>query len=392
MRAIPAIVSTLVVLAMALSTGWELLFRLFYTMGWAILISFAWSWGNVRWLRFRHELRSTRAQVGGEIKEELTLENSSWIPKLWLEIRYEATLQGHRGNRVAALGAYAKRSFTLVTPCRVRGVFNLGPAAVASGDPFGLFSMQRKLPVSETVVVYPAITPLASFGKLAGELPGGGAQRHRTHFTTPNASGVRDYQPGDALRRIHWPSSVRHSRLMVKEFELDPLSEVWLVLDLHSDVQLGSGADSTEEWAVSVAATIANYYLGKQREVGIVTQGTALPADRGDRQLQKILEMLAVVRSASNVPLEELMAAEGSRFPRGSTAVIVTPSADERWLVAGDVLLARGVTVIAVLLDALSFGGKRSGLSVVGSLAFAGVQTYVVRKGDDLGRALGRTE
>jgi uncharacterized protein (DUF58 family) len=377
-----------VVMVMALSTGWEILFRLFYTILGVVVISFLWAWANVRWLSYKHEIKTNRAQVGGQIEERLTLENSSWLPKLWLEIRDHSTLIGRRGNRVVALGSWARRSFTMTTPCLVRGEFNLGPVTVISGDPFGLFRRQRKLNISGKVIVYPAITELYSFARLPGELPGGSVQTQHTPFATPNAAGVRDYQPGDSLNRIHWLSSARQRRLMTKEFDLDPLSDVWLVLDLDDQVQVGSGQDSTEEWAVSVAATLANYFAGQQRQVGLITQRRVLAADRGDRQLHKLLELLAVARPESSIPLEQLVLSEETRFVRGATVVVITPSIDERWLATCSLLVSRGVTVLTVLLEASTFGSKGSPLLSISSLAAVGIRSYLLRRGDDLAAAL----
>ncbi|MGE5619747.1 MAG: DUF58 domain-containing protein [Sphingomonadaceae bacterium] len=388
MKAVLVSALSVLVLATALSTGWDLMYRVFYTLVSILLLSFLWTWINVRRLRCGYEIRTTRAHVGGRIEERLTLENTSWVPKLWLELRDGSTLPGRRDSRVVALGGHARRAFPLVTPCRVRGEYRLGPIRVVSGDPFGLFKMQRQLPIGGTVIVYPAVTPLTSFGRLPGELPGGSTQSQRTQFTTPNAAGVRDYRPGDALCRIHWLSSARQRRLMVKEFELDPLSEVWLVLDLDREVQVGTGEDSTEEWVVSIGATLANFFLAQQREVGIITQGRVLVADRGHRQLQKVLELLAVVRSNSSTPLERLVISEELRLSRGATVVVITPSTDERWLEAYRMLAVRGVSVLAVLLEASTFGAKQSSLLLVSSLAACGVPTYLVKRGDDLTRAL----
>jgi len=276
----------------------------------------------------------------------------------------------------------------MTTPCLVRGEFNLGPVTVISGDPFGLFRRQRKLNISGKVIVYPAITELYSFARLPGELPGGSVQTQHTPFATPNAAGVRDYQPGDSLNRIHWLSSARQRRLMTKEFDLDPLSDVWLVLDLDDQVQVGSGQDSTEEWAVSVAATLANYFAGQQRQVGLITQRRVLAADRGDRQLHKLLELLAVARPESSIPLEQLVLSEETRFVRGATVVVITPSIDERWLATCSLLVSRGVTVLTVLLEASTFGSKGSPLLSISSLAAVGIRSYLLRRGDDLAAAL----
>jgi uncharacterized protein (DUF58 family) len=382
---------TIVVLAVALSSGWETMYRLFYTMAATLLLSLLWSWVNVRWTQVSYELKTPRVQVGGQVEEILTIQNSSWIPKLWLEIRDESTLLGRRGNGALALGSHEKRILTLTTPCPKRGEFTIGPMSLISGDPFGLFKRRRKLKVGGRVIVYPAVVPLVSFGQLPGDLPGGSVQGQRAYVTTPNSSGVREYRPGDAVRQIHWLSSARLRRLMVKEFDLDPLSESWLVLDLNRTVQVGSDQDSTEEWGVVVAATLANYFLDQHREVGLVTQGHTIVADRGNRQLHKLLELLAVIHSSSTAPIEELVASEGVRFTRGAVVVIITPDVDESALAAWQLLQARGLAVVAVLLEAQSFGNMQPSLPLAGLLQAHGVPTYLIRKGDDLAHTLAGT-
>ena len=79
-------------------------------------------------------------------------------------------------------------------------------------------------------MVYPPTYPLPGFSPPVGQVSGGDALRRRTHYVTTNVAGVRDYVPGDSFNRIHWPSTARTNRLIVKEFELDPLSDVWLML------------------------------------------------------------------------------------------------------------------------------------------------------------------
>src|SRR5258707_1286157 len=74
------------------------------------------------------------------------------------------------------------------------------------------------------------ISDLPGLAVRRGRMPGGDALRRRTHYVTANAAGVRDYGPGGSFNRIHWRSTARRDRLIVKEFELDPLSDIWIFL------------------------------------------------------------------------------------------------------------------------------------------------------------------
>src|SRR4029078_3852886 len=89
-----------------------------------------------------------------------------------------------------------------------------------------------------------------------------------TTYVTPNASGVRNYEPGDSFNRIHWPSTARTGQLMVKLFELDPASDIWIILHLYKAAPVGEGDEGTEEFSVQIAASIARYFLVANRSVG----------------------------------------------------------------------------------------------------------------------------
>jgi uncharacterized protein (DUF58 family) len=209
---------------------------------------------------------------------------------------------------------------------------------------------------------------------------------------TPNASGVRPYESGDSFNRIHWRSTARTGDLMVKLFELDPASDVWVILDLHRDVHTGEGDDSSEEYGVRIAASVARYFLTANRSVGFMSYGRAfdvIEADRGIQQYTRILESLAMARSWGDAPLNDLLSNEARRFGRHTTVIVITPSTDETWVAGLAALQARGVKVAAIVLEASTFGEAESALGVVASLAGADVFTYLVKRSDDLPSALG---
>ena len=184
------------------------------------------------------------------------------------------------------------------TICRVRGRFRLGPATLRAGDPFGLFEKREIVTQPQTVVVYPATTPLPGFPLPGGALLGGSNQRRRTDQVTTNAAGIRDYAPGDAFSRIHWLSTARTNRLVVKEFEPDPIADLWIALDMHADVHGGDWPESTEEYGVHAAASVARHFLQNGWAVGLLATGEQhhdLPPERGDRQMLKLLEEFAVI-------------------------------------------------------------------------------------------------
>lgn len=398
----------------ALATGRDLFYNLTYLIAAIIILSYLWTWTSIRWVRVVRHLWARKAEVGKTYEERFVVRNTSLLPKLWLEVRDHSELPDHQASYVLnSFGARRERGWTVRTLCRQRGRFTLGPITLTTGDPFGLFRMQWELPQTSTMIVYPAIVELAHFATPSGQLPGGDALRRRTHYVTTNVRGVRDYAPGDSFNRIHWPSTARKGQLIVKEFELDPLADVWLFLDMARSAQAELEwepvlerrepallwtkrpglqlAPSTEEYGVTVTASLAKYFIVRNRAVGLVSyaqQREVIPADRGERQLSKILETLAVIKGAGKIQLAQVLAAEGMHLGRGTTIIVITSSPDKDWVTASRHLEQRGLRVIAVLVAPDSFGGEWGVEEVMAELAASGTPTYIVKEGDDLAVAL----
>jgi uncharacterized protein (DUF58 family) len=374
-----------------LASGFWLLYRLAYVIAFALIVALVWSFLNLRGLRVWAERKTERAQVGQDAEERIFIQNTSIIPKSWVEIEDPSDMPGHHARQVVTLGGRRKNSWPISTPLLRRGVYTWGPVSLKTGDPFGIFKFTRRFGPPSTLLVYPPVVDLPHFQAPAANLPGEGRFRKRTHYVTPNASGVRQYVPGDGFNRIHWKSTARTGELMVKTFELDPASDLWIILDMEGRVNVGSGDESTEEYGVKIAASIARLFLLQNRSVGLMTFGEDLEIiepERGQQQLSRILEALAVVRATGDVPLSALLNEEQRRFGRHTTLVVVTPSTDEPWVVALQALHQRGVRAAVTLMEATTFGVAPSSIMTFGQLTASEILTYMVRRGDNLTTAL----
>jgi uncharacterized protein (DUF58 family) len=393
-------------------TGAVFYYRLAYL--WIFLYAGSWiiSRLSLRGLQFKRTARSVRSQVGQIFEERFEVHNTSRLPRLWLEVRDESSLPGSHGSQVLSLiGKLETRSYLVRTRLMERGIFPLGHTTIASGDLFGLFPTSRVFHAQDSLLVYPMMVDVPTFPSPQGWLSGGEALRRRTHQITANASGVRDYASGDPLNRIHWLSTARRNRLIVKEFELDPLAEVWIFVDAsryaHASLprpQLKFEErdmwrpsvkiplpPSSEEYAVSIAASLARYYLQNGRVVGMVSAGRAfqvLPAERGGRQLGKVLEALALLRAEGRLPLQGLVEAEVKNIPRGSTIVLITPATSDEVVLTVELLSRRGMRPVVVLLDVSTFGGKAGTGQVAADLSVLRIPVCRVANGDDLSAAL----
>ena len=376
----------------------------------AILIA-AWLWSrlSLRGISLRRETAADRAQVGQPLRETVEVRNAGRLGKLWLEVVDHSTLPNYSVSRVVHVRGRGAVRWEVETRCVRRGRYRLGPLTLRSGDPFGLFPARLSVPESHEVVVYPATLDLRDVPMPSGTLAGGSALERRTPVVTPSVAGVRDYTPGDSFNRISWATTARLGRLMVKEFDLDPTADVWLVLDLEGAVQVPASRslnfapdargdwpieawlDSTEEYAVAIVASLARRFLDHGRNVGLIASGAHLeviPADRSDRQALKLLEALAVVRADGQLTLAEVLVAEGQRFTRQSSVIVVTPSTEEVWVTALAEIAGRRVRATAILVEPETFGPAASSLLAVSGLAAAGIPALLVKYGDDIAGAL----
>jgi uncharacterized protein (DUF58 family) len=383
-----------VVLAMlAVSTGWKALYELTYALLAAIVLARIWLALSVRGLSFSRTTPIGRAQVGDRLEERLALENRSWFPKLWVQVSDDSTLPGHHAGYVSSLGSHKRITWRARTLCRQRGRYMLGPVSASTGDPLGLFRRTLPLAPGYPLLVLPNVVPLGSFAIHPGALPGRGRGSLRSLQHATNVVTVRPYVPGDPLTRIHWRSTARQGQYMVKEFDLDPTVDVNILLDLDGPIQAGQDAQSTEEYGVTIAASIATYLLRTQQvAVGVIVTGVldgVLPLDRGERQLDRILELLAVVHPQADAPLDVALAEESVRLARSTVLVVITAATAPEWTDSVRHLVQQGVYPLVIALDASSFDADRpNNHAVLDALTAIAVPVIAVRLGDDLARVL----
>ena len=368
-----------------------------------------WSVLSIIGINLHRTTRASRKQVGEIFTETFEVINRSIIPKVWLKITDQAGLPGGAGSRVLSwVGGHQSRTYVAYSLLEERGWFNLGPSLIETGDIFGLYLTRKVFESKSRVLVIPYTVDIDAFPAPFGILPGGRALRQKTLEVTPYAAGVREFIPGDPLKRIHWPTSARKQKLIVKEFEKDPLAEVWIFLDARESVHVHQKQEKTksprdmlwmqqkrefqlppdtEEYAISIAASISKYYIGQKREVGLVSAGqsySVFPPERGERQLGKILEMLAVLRAKGELPLWGLVSSQLNHLARGSTVILITPTADKKVSTVVMELIQRGLMPVVILIDQASFGGNEDSAELEAQLINRGILTFIVKRGDDI--------
>jgi uncharacterized protein (DUF58 family) len=274
--------------------------------------------------------------AGDALREEFELRNESILPVLWAEFLDHSTVPGYNAGQVVACGASAAYRWNSAVECKQRGVYRLGPHTLVLDDPLGLFRLQLTATESEAVIIYPRVAHLPAVVLPFGDANGAARRRRPLWGALPSAS-VRDHQPTDSLRYVHWPRTARHGTLIVKELEIEPSGAVWLVLDLNGAVHRALAGRDTLEFAVIVAASLAAALLtaNERRAVGLLTvssggadaeplHSVVLPPQSGQAQLWRILAALAPVRATTVALAEQLRGAHSTLGPRGTT-IVITP-------------------------------------------------------------------
>jgi len=358
LRRLPILmVGTIIVIA-ALSTGLPFLFFLVYLGLLVIGGSYLAARLGLTSLEAGFAIAQVHGHVGDQLRATYTVRNVGRLPKLWLETYNPSSLPVPLPGRAISLGPRAERTWVAKVPLSRRGHFRVDPLQIRTGDPFGLFESIAGVGHGVNVVVYPRVERIPHWRLPSAELDGSHTSRERAIQTTPLATGVRPYAPGDSFNRIHWKSTARHGEIQVKEFDLEQTADAWIFLDLDAGVQAGRGDRSTVEVGIRAAASIAAKALEEGRAVGLTAAGrhtTTLQADRGPRQRLKVMQLLAAVEGDGSAPLSEALVVTLPRLRRGMTAVVVTASDETEWIRPLTSLRARGVACVVVLLDAPSF-------------------------------------
>ncbi len=360
-RRIELAVIALIIIVGALSTGAQFLFFLVYLGILVVGGSYVVTRFGLADLEAGYVLDRLHAQTGDILRASYTVRNTSRLPKLWLEARNPSNLPVELPAHAVSLGPRSEKSWSIRVPLTRRGHFRVESVLLRTGDPLGMFESQASVGSASNVIVYPRVDPLPGWKLPPAFIEGSHASPVRTPHTTPHATGIRPYAAGDPYNRIHWKSTARNNSLQVKEFDLEQTADVWIFLDLQRSAHTGIDDELTLEYGVRVAASVAARGLLENRNVALSASGAhigPLPADRGPRQYQKIMQTLAAVQADGTQPFSHVLVEGIPHLRRGMTALIVTPSLEREWVRPLSSLRGRGIEVEVMILDAPAFASQ----------------------------------
>jgi uncharacterized protein (DUF58 family) len=341
------------------------------------------------------------ADLGDRVPVRLTITNDGGLPVPWV-LAEDLLPQYSLGQRfprikikgkrlqIAMLRGGATLEMKYHIECLMRGYFQIGPLTLESGDLFGLHRRFRVLTEPVFLLVYPRIVPLLGYD-IASRRPIGDVRlTHRLYEDPTRIAGVRPYEAGDPLNRVHWRATARTGALHSKVHEPSTLSGASILLDFHEAGYHRQGEPFRSELAVTTAVSLANAVYEMGQQVGLSTNGrdavdriktegwehdprtrqaarsTAAMSQenerlqpllvetrRGVEQLQRIRETLARVELTDGLTFAELVTETIGRLPRDATILAVLPDVSVETAISLGNLRRNGlaITVVLILLD-----------------------------------------
>jgi uncharacterized protein (DUF58 family) len=269
-----------------------------------------------------------------------------------------------------------------------RGRYAFENVRAELSDPFALERAVVELPAPGALLVYPRLVRLGPLFTESGARSHDGQRLLLRRHSGFELHSVREYEQGESLRRVHWPSTARRNQLMVKELEDSPRDEIAVLLDCDAKAVVGESF----EMQVRVAGSILDAYVQRGRRGVLV-----LNSERREVQhvhspaadWRRALELLAAVEATGDTPVARLLAEEDSPAARALELVVVTARLEHALV---DRLIQRALSrrkVSVAFVDPTSFnGGARRPEPALLRLQAAGIAVAVVHAGDDLAACL----
>jgi uncharacterized protein (DUF58 family) len=349
-----------------------------------IIISYAYTALSLRGLEVKRYSRGAIRSVGDIFEDRIEVFNGSKWPKYKLELIDASEIFTRINSRVINwIQGNEIASYTSHSVINKRGSFLLGPIILKSGDPFGFFTNIEYFDINKRLVVYPYFSNLSKFPLNPGRSNVGAQLHFQTPHTTPQAATVREFVPGDPLNRVHWPLTIKKQKLIVKEFDEDTQSSVWIFLDakkgsyVHTRDEVPPAYDrnliplgqkrkftlpkDSFEYAVSAAASIGAYCLRNNLPIGLAAESSKSniqPADKGRRQMGKIMKLLSSIKDDGNTPIDMVIQKQIRNIGRGSSIVIITPVLSESMKRILHHMHKKDLKPIIFLIDNESFNQK----------------------------------
>jgi uncharacterized protein (DUF58 family) len=314
----------------------------------------------------------------GRAQITVTVRNRGISPKFYLRImdslprymRYAGSSQDDSAFIKELWPGETARVKYIVEPQK-RGLHRVGPLTVTATDVFGFSAMSATVPGQSDILVYPEILPVSSNLLSSGAATGWRDEANaRSRGDGTDFTGVREYRPGDELRRINWKTTARTGSLVVTEYAQGYASDLTIVLDRQASAYADSGIGvvSAFEYGVKIATTIGATALRDGSVVRLIASASsAADADelREWSEISVLLDRMARVEPDGDADLADQLAAVSGSTKPGSILVVITPRSSDDQALQEELDCWRRTPILASIhlfrLDNASFRDARTG-------------------------------
>ena len=387
----------------------------------------------IRGLTARRQLTKKQAEIGDTIEVFVDLENTHAFTIPWVLMEEESPVEDLtcspprlqlKGSRLALerLPPNSSHCFKYKATFNARGFFPFGPVQVETGDVFGLHQRHRTLGKRDGILVLPKIVPIQRNQWESNRALGNTPITHRLFEDPTRFSGIRPYQAGDPLNRIHWRATARTGDLQTRVFDPTCIQGATLVADFHIESFDNGRSLAEAELLITTTASLAHAFHEEGEQVGMmalaidkaeriqsedfksirkldypwlarankdldpVEESMIVPTRKGEHQLQLIKEALAKMELANNATFGHWISHYQNRLPRDASVIVIARHLNETLLQGLITLKASGFRTSLVQVnwqnnlqpDWAAPSPERA------ALAATGMPCFHVRKEDDI--------
>lgn len=308
----------------------------------------AWLWNRYALARLGYErtFGALRAFPGDEVSLTISIANRKPLPLALVDVRdsipagltaEDDDIRIERDDRLVlqrstSLRWYERVTWRYTVRCQRRGTYQIGPATIDAGDPFGFYRSTLRAEPGDALVVFPMLLPIEQLG-LPARSPIGSLRTRQLIRDPLRTVGVRDYHPDDPIKDVHWAATARTGTLQTRIYEPTSTRELAIVLDLDSFEHYWQGINEDQiERSISAAATLAKAGLNEGYAVGLYVNGAPaqheslvrLPPGRSPAQLERIMDTLARLTPYSVTQAARVLRMAAADLPWGATILLLS--------------------------------------------------------------------
>jgi len=311
-------------------------------------------------LRVSLALDRERALEGEEVEVAVEVESTTPVERLELYVALPASLELLEGSNPVALrlGRGERRRLVLRTRAARWGGVVVERIHIRARDRFGLLTYEVQLRQPAPLRVYPREEALRSIVTAMETQATSGNEVSRRKGEGIEFADIREFNPGDRIRRINWRASARRGGLWVNESHPERNTDVILFLDSFTDLPGGGGRSSSLDLAVRATATLAAHYIERRDRVGLIAFGGVLRwllPGMGVIQLYRIVEALLDTEIVLNYAWKDIDVIPARTLPPASLVLALTPLIDDRAVGSLLDLRARGFDLAVVEVSPVPF-------------------------------------